>query len=209
MTCIQAVIFDIGGVLVRIQDRTPSREWERRLGISEGELDEIVCTNPVAQQALVGNATTDQMWAYVGRHLALPPDELAALRADFWRVQEGDTELLAFIQSLRPRYKTATISDAWPGAREILREYVNDDTFDVCVFSAEEGVRKPDPEIYRRALSRLDVAPQEAVFCDDRLPNVDGARRIGMHAFQFSNTHQTREEIVRLLRSQGDSSIEA
>jgi FMN phosphatase YigB (HAD superfamily) len=205
MTCIQAVIFDIGGVLVRIQDPTPLPEWERRLGLPEGELGEIVYTNPVAQQALVGNATADQTWAYVGRHLALPSGELAALRADFWRVQAWDTGLLAFIRSLRPRYKTATISDAWPDAREMIREHVNDGTFDVCVFSAEEGVRKPDPEIYRRALSRLGVAPQEAVFCDDRLPNVEGARRIGMHTFRFSDSRQAREEITRLLRSQGTS----
>jgi putative hydrolase of the HAD superfamily len=208
MSCIQAVIFDIGGVLVRIQDPAPSRAWERRLGLSEGQLGEIVCTNPVAQQALVGNATTDQMWTYIGRHLALPPDELVALRADFWRVQAWDTELLAFVRSLRPRCKTATISDAWPDAREILWEYANDDNFDGCVFSAEEGVRKPDPEIYRRALSRLDVAPQEAVFCDDRRPNVKGARRIGMHAFQFSDPDQAREEITRLLRLQGTSFAE-
>lgn len=51
-------------------------------------------------------------------------------------------------QSLRPRYKTGTISDVWPDAREMVAAYVNDSTFDVIVFSGEEGVRKPDPEIY-------------------------------------------------------------
>jgi len=180
MTRIRAVIFDLGGVLVRVADPTSLRAWERHLGLPQGELSEIVFTNPVSQQALVGNATVEQMWTYVGRYLALPTDELTALRADFWRGQAWDEELLAFVRSLRPRVKTAIISDAWSDAREMVRDHVDNGVFDVCVFSAEEGVRKPDREIYRRALSRLDVMPQEAIFIDDRLLNVEGARGLGM-----------------------------
>lgn len=49
--------------------------------------------------------------------------------------------------------------------------------------STLEGVSKPDPEIFRRALTRLGVAPHEAVYAGD-IPDVDvaGARAAGMHA---------------------------
>jgi FMN phosphatase YigB (HAD superfamily) len=202
MTRIQAVIFDIGGVLVRRADAAPLRRWERRLGLEEDELGEIVYTNPISQQATLGNATPDQAWAYVGRHLGLSPGDTEALRRDFERGMAWDTDLLDFVRSLRPRVKTAAISDAWSDARDLVRPYVDADTFDLIVFSAEEGVKKPDPEIYRRALSRLDVAPPEAIFCDDRQPNVEGACRLGIHAFLFSDPRQARHEIVRLLDAQ-------
>jgi epoxide hydrolase-like predicted phosphatase len=205
---IRAVIFDIGGVLYRTEDTTLYRQWEIRLGLSDGELTETVFTHPVAQEALVGRATTEDLWRAVGSQLRLSPDELDALKEDFWAAGEWDDELLAFARSLRPRVKTGIISDAWPDARQVVRAYVNERAFDVCVFSAEEGVRKPDPEIYRRALRRLDVLPQEAVFVDDRLPNVSGARRMGMHGILFVSSDQVCKAIeAYLLDEQHSSSI--
>ena len=52
--------------------------------------------------------------------------------------------------------------------------------FDVIVQSAVEGIRKPDPEFYRRACERLAVAPDECVFLDDLGVNCKPARAMGM-----------------------------
>lgn len=53
--------------------------------------------------------------------------------------------------------------------------------FDTVLISEAEGVRKPDPEIFRRALQRLGVRPEESVFVGDH-PEADiaGARRAGL-----------------------------
>ena len=83
----------------------------------------------------------------------------------------------------------------------MVSTHVNEKVFDVRVFSAEEGVRKPDPEIYMRALSRLGVAPQEAIFVDDRLKNVQGARQLGMQAIQFTDSDRVCCQIRRLIES--------
>ena len=198
---IRAVIFDIGGVLVRIKDTTVYRDWEVRLGLPEGELTEIIFTHPVAQRAVVGDATPEDLWSAVGAQLGLSMADLQALQADFWRPGVWDTGLLAFIRSLRPQFRTATISDAWLDAREMVSTYVNKQVFDVSVFSAEEGVRKPDPEIYKRALSRLGVTPQEAIFVDDRLKNVQGARQVGMQAIHFTDSDRVCCEILRLIET--------
>jgi putative hydrolase of the HAD superfamily len=51
------------------------------------------------------------------------------------------------------------------------------------VFSSEVGVRKPDPRIFREALSRLGTDPAETVFVGDRLyDDVNGAQAVGMRA---------------------------
>jgi epoxide hydrolase-like predicted phosphatase len=198
-----AVLFDIGGVLY-IPDVSLNEKWERRLGLPEGQLGEVLFVNPVAERAMVGEATEEEMWDHFGRRLLLPPAELAAIKYDLWEGGAWDTALLDFVRSLRPRYKTGTISDAVPGTRENVKQYVNGDVFDVSVFSAEEGVRKPDPEIYERALSRLGVAPAEAIFVDDRLKNVEGARQVGMHALHYTDSVGVRQEIVRLLGQAGE-----
>jgi putative hydrolase of the HAD superfamily len=67
--------------------------------------------------------------------------------------------------------------DAWRARLAI------DELFDLVIDSCEEGVRKPDPAIFRTALERLEVDdPARAVFLDDFEGNVLAARALGMQA---------------------------
>lgn len=200
---IRAVYFDVGGVLLRSESEVERRKWEKRLGLPEKKLAEIVFDNPVAALATVGRATSAEVWAEVGRQLNLGPEPLEALRADFFRGDAFDVDLLAFIRSLRPRVKTGLISNAWPDAQESTQRCLNSTVFDTLLFSAQEGMRKPDAEIYRRALARLGVAPAEAVFVDDVQANIDGARAVGMVGVRFTGPAEVRGEITRLIQPAG------
>lgn len=181
----RASLFDIGGVLVRTEDLEPRRAWERRFGLPDWGLARIVFDNPVAAAATLGRAGLDDVWAEAGRQLALMPGDLAQLREDFWKGDVYDLDLIGYIRSLRPRYRTGIISNAWPGVREAHQAHLNGETFDVIVYSAEVGLAKPDPAIYRLALRQLGVAASEAVFVDDVLENVEAARDLGMAGVQF------------------------
>lgn len=196
---IRAILFDIGGVLVRTEDLEPRRAWERRFGLPDWGLAEIVFNNAAATRATIGQATEDEPWLAAAERLKLSSSELAQLRRDFWLGDRYDHDLLAFIDALRPRYKTGIISNAWPGVRQVHQPYINDSRFDVIVYSAEEGLAKPALEIYRRALTRLGVRPEESVFVDDVQENVDAARAVGMHGIQFKNAVQAREAIEEKL----------
>ncbi len=65
----------------------------------------------------------------------------------------------------------------------LLRRLGIRDRFEVVVDSEVEGVRKPDPEIFRRALARMHAEAATAMYAGD-IPDVDvaGARAAGMHA---------------------------
>lgn len=203
---IRAVYFDMGGVLLRSESQAGRRKWESRLGLAEGALAPIVFDNRVAALATVGRASADQVWAEVGRLLALADGPLAELRADFFAGDAFDVDLLAFIRGLRPRYKTGLISNAWPDARASTRLCLNATIFDLLVFSGEEGVQKPDPEIFRRALAGLGAAPEEAVFVDDVVANVEAAREVGMAGIHFLNPAQARGEVEAWLHGQVSTS---
>ena len=60
--------------------------------------------------------------------------------------------------------------------------------FESGVFSAREGVIKPEPAIYELAAARFNARPDELVFLDDHLPNVLAARAMGWHALHFSDS---------------------
>lgn len=195
---IKAVIFDIGGVLVRTEDLEPRRRWERRFGLPDWGLAEIVFDSSVAAAATIGHTSLEAVWAHVQQKLSLTPAELTHLRADFWAGDRYDVELISYLRSLRGRYKTGIISNAWPQVRQMHHAHINGETFDVILYSAEEGVAKPAAEIYQRALARLGVAPAEAVFVDDVLENIEAARALGMAGVHFNKNTNVPAEFAKL-----------
>ena len=67
--------------------------------------------------------------------------------------------------------------------------------FEVIVESSVEGVRKPDPAIYRIACERLGVEPARTVFLDDLGINLKPARAMGMHTIKVLNEDQALAEL--------------
>lgn len=57
--------------------------------------------------------------------------------------------------------------------------------FDLIVDATHTGILKPDPRAYQAVSEALALAPDELVFVDDQLRNVNGARRLGWHAVHF------------------------
>jgi len=87
------------------------------------------------------------------------------------------------VEWARARYRLAVISnfDHAPTARRLLEEHGIAGHFEQIVISAEEGVRKPHPEIFARTLARMGLTPQEALFIGDSLAiDVTGAKGVGM-----------------------------
>ena len=196
---IKAIIFDVGGVLLRTQDQTPRRRWERRLGLQDWEAEQIVFSSEMGTAAQQGALAEDELWAWIGRHLQLEEEQLAQFRQDFWAGDVLDEALVNLIRRLRPNYQTAIISNATNDLRRLLEtEHVIVDAFDLVVCSAEEKVMKPESEIYRRTLVRLGRKPQETVFIDDNKENVSAARNLGMWAIHYREGLDIEDELAQL-----------
>jgi putative hydrolase of the HAD superfamily len=67
------------------------------------------------------------------------------------------------------------------------------------IISAEVGLAKPDPAIFRLALARLKVMAAAAIFVDDVPANLEAARAIGMRPILFNGTPRTIEAVNRAL----------
>jgi epoxide hydrolase-like predicted phosphatase len=94
-------------------------------------------------------------------------------------------DVVAVVREVRAGGRsTALVTNNALELRELWRPLLPlDELFDVVIDSSEVGVRKPDARIYQIALDRLGgVAPDGAVFLDDAPGNVEGARRVGLHA---------------------------
>jgi epoxide hydrolase-like predicted phosphatase len=123
----------------------------------------------------------------------------AALEAEFWACVKIDPEIVAVIEQLKTRYRTALLSNAMrPFLKQILEKHDLPRLFDTMVISCEEHVTKPDPAIYRLMTTRLGLAPSECFFTDDNPVNVEAAIAVGMKATQFTGVAKLKRDLAAL-----------
>jgi len=198
---IKAVIWDIGGVIARTEDLAPRDQLAQELGVTRDRLNYLFFSGPEGTRAQKGDISRTDLMKYVRRELNLATGEYPDLMDRFFAGDRVDDKLVAYIRSIKPRYKTGIISNAWSEVSEILGGWGILDAFDVIIGSGDEGVMKPDPRIYHLALAGLNVQANEAVFIDDFIENIEGARRLGMLGVHFQSTRQALAELEALLEN--------
>jgi epoxide hydrolase-like predicted phosphatase len=201
---VRAVVFDIGGVLERVEDFEAAlgAAWRARLGMSPDEFHAALGAIDLGKLAETGQMSEAEYAARCAVCLGLSPAQQEEFMADMWNWYCGelDRELMAFAASLRPRVRTAIVSNSADGARrEELSRYAFDEIFDPIIYSHEVGLAKPDPAIFELACSRLGVTPDESIFVDDVPEHCEAARGVGMHAILHRSTPQTITAVTALI----------
>ncbi len=79
-----------------------------------------------------------------------------------------------------------------------LREFDFLTWFDGIVVSGDEGIRKPHPDFYRIVFDRYQVKPEDALFIDDNLRNVEAARKMGIRSIRFTSAEELEKELQDL-----------
>jgi len=204
MTKIRAVLFDFGGVLVRMVDDRPRLKLAEELGVKLSLIDDLVFYSKSAQAASRGGITVRMHWEAVREALGIQPKDMPRFLEQYWSADDVNWELLEYIKGLHPAYKVGLLSNAWGDLRQTMHTRWNiDGLFDEMIISAEVKIVKPDPRIFHLATDRLGVQPAEAVFIDDMLDNVIAARQEGLPAIQFINNIQTLSELNSLIKPDG------
>ncbi|MDH3601343.1 MAG: HAD family phosphatase [Candidatus Tectomicrobia bacterium] len=197
---IQAVIFDYGSVLTRTLDPQPRTAWEDQLGLEPGGLQQTVHNNTSWIEAQCGRLSVETYWMDVGRQLGLTSQETARVRADFYRSDHRNDELVDYIDQVRTAgLQTAVLSNFSTELRMFLKHYALLDHFDRIAISAEIGVMKPSTKAYQAVLAMLDLPAAACVFVDDQPVNIDAAQALGMHGIVFHDNLSCIAKLTRLL----------
>ncbi len=210
---VDAVLFDFGGVITESPFESFNR-YEDRIGVPRDTIRQINATNP-----------DTNAWARLERS-EVSVDEFAELfeaeAADRGYEMSGAQVLACLSGGLRPRMvralevlaarlpvgcitnnmkNTPTQVTTAPASNpeRAARTAAILDQFDVVVESSVEGIRKPDPRIYRLACHRLGVAPENAVFLDDLGINCKPAAAMGMAAIKVTDPDEALRELEALV----------
>ncbi|HXH55567.1 MAG TPA: HAD family phosphatase [Gammaproteobacteria bacterium] len=205
---IKNVIFDIGNVLVRwapyeviesvFPQFNPSDFYQRMY--------------PIWIDLNLGKLSEEEAIIHYQNLFNLPEKNFIQLMHEF-KIQQiplsGSIALLDKLKSLNVNLFSIT-----DNIKEIMEYHKKNSDFpkyfkDIIV-SADIGVLKPDAKIYKHLLTKHTLNPAESIFIDDVLPNVEGAIKSGMQAFQFTDHDSCRKKLMRLLsssRAQQDSFV--
>lgn len=197
---IKAIVVDVGGVLVQTLDYTPRRLWENKLHLLAGQISKEVYELEPGDLATTGQVKPERIWMDIQKKFALTDRDLSQLELDFYSGDVLNTDFFAFMQSVRSKYQTAILSNAWLDAREIFtKNYHLDQIVDQMIISAEEGMRKPNKEIYVLTWERLGVKAEEILYIDDDSTNIHAADALGINSVLFTTTKETIEKMKKFL----------
>jgi len=196
---IRAVFFDLGGVILRTEYQAPRQRLAEKFGMDYEDIDKLVFGTPSAARASVGEITEEEHWLTVMKMLKQPASASENFRDEFFGGDVIDLNIVSFLRSIKPKYKTGLISNAWSGLRAYIEREKFDDAFQHLTISAEVGVMKPSAKIYEFALEQLQVSPNEAVFVDDVWENIQACEKVGMKGILFKTAESAIKQIKALL----------
>jgi putative hydrolase of the HAD superfamily len=195
---VRAVIFDYGMVLTHPQDPAAHAELVKISGLPAERLDALYWADRDAFDR--GAMTGEEFWRKIGVDAGLKLTESAVEQLTYWDARmwmKINPAMLTWQQALKQRgLQTAIVSNMGDAVlREMQREFDWLAGFDVLVWSYQLKVAKPDAVIYRHVLEKLGIKPGEALFIDDRQPNIDAAIAAGMKAICFTTVEKLRTDL--------------
>jgi putative hydrolase of the HAD superfamily len=198
MSGIDAIVFDLGNVLLKYDERIARDRMAARTGKSAVEVESYFRTTPYATPLTLGKITGLEFYRTVAKDLGFDGDygEFAAIWSEIFTPIKPMLELAAGLAPRRPRIILSNtnaihmsyVHEHFPQIRE----------FDDQVLSHEVGLLKPDRAIYELTVRRSGCEAARMLFIDDLQANVEGARGAGMQSIRFEDVEQLRQELTKL-----------
>lgn len=199
MSQIKVLSLDIGGVffLGKADDAFFAR-WAAQMSLDPQKLQQLLWYGPDIEQANIGQITAEAYFERTAKRLDTTAENVRRIIEDAFFSPRND-ELIAYIRKIKAQVRVIALTNNWSFANAMLEKNGMADLFELVVNSAEVGVKKPYPEIYRIMLEQAKVAAHEVLFVDDTLENIEVAQELGIRSIHFQSTEQTIVELDQRL----------
>jgi HAD superfamily hydrolase (TIGR01509 family) len=197
---IQAIIFDLGRVLVQVNLK--SGLLKEYFGVDQAgdqEILEKIFKNEIFISFSTGKINPPQFYQLLNTNykLNISYDKFVQEWCAILSPMAGMAELVA---ELSGRYTLGILSDTDPlHWQYCLQQFSFLHLFASPTLSYQTGFLKPDPHCFSLAAQNTGGTPVEGcLFIDDREENVNGSRKAGMKALQFTDLALLRRELNKL-----------
>ena len=197
---IKTIFFDIGGVLIDIH---PERTYQYLSDSADVEVSMVKESFPWdAHDQYERGIMNNEDWFITYKESL--PQPCCLKRSDFWNAWKlllgEEKNTVNILEALNKQYSIWLLSNTNPKhiQDEIEKRYLFPSLVNGAVYSFDVGVRKPEKEIYEIAMQRANANPQECLFIDDLLENIQAAKQIGIEGIHFISSGQLKQELVHL-----------
>lgn len=183
---VQALLFDLGGVLIDVDFNRVLEHWQPVSRLSLQELKAKFALDLPYQQHERGEITAAEYFAYLAVNLQLQNNP--ARIAEGWNAIFGDeiTETIKLVKEARAHIPCYVFSNTnvthqavWTARYPSLAQ-----SFECIFVSSEMGCRKPERRAFEYVAQAIGVPLDAILFFDDHPDNVEGARAAGLQAVQ-------------------------
>ena len=197
---IKTIFFDIGGVLIDIH---PERTYQYLSDSADVEVSMVKESFPWdAHDQYERGIMNNEDWFITYKESL--PQPCCLKRSDFWNAWKlllgEEKNTVNILEDLNKQYSIWLLSNTNPKhiQDEIEKRYLFPSLVNGAVYSFDVGVRKPEKEIYEIAMQRANTKPQECLFIDDLLENIQAAKQIGIEGIHFRSFEQLKQDLVHL-----------
>jgi putative hydrolase of the HAD superfamily len=185
MQKIRAIIFDLGGVILNLDQEKTLRAF-KRLG---ADLDMMNLESTVFTDFETGKTDANGFRNEIRKRMKGPLHEQVI--DDAWNAMLLDLPLsrIEIIESLKKKYKVYLLSNTNEIhftylQQQLMKEGIIErwnNLFDKQFLSYQIGHRKPDQEVYRYLTNDISIEPRQCIFIDDSQVNIRAATQAGLH----------------------------
>jgi putative hydrolase of the HAD superfamily len=195
----EGFMVDYGGVMVRHQSDADQAKLAQITGLDEELFTELYWSEPDYDKDVISGT---EYWKKIAQCAgATLTEQVIQELIDFdncsW--MQFDSVMWEWVQQLRVAGKRVGLISNMPrDLGEALKSRTQKlSNFDQLTLSYEIHAVKPEPAVYEHCLDGLDTPPEQTLFLDDRIENVQGAELLGIRAIQFTS----RDDVLLRLRS--------
>ena len=191
MKNINAVIFDLGGVIINLDTEKTISEFNRFSDTSFRSVYESKSHRDIFEAFESGKVSPFDFFKEVGRRIEFFGSETDIIKAWNAMLLDVPEERLDALVEMKHNYSTFLLSNTNETHIEAIERELKsehgvknfDDYFDKVYYSCRLGMRKPDKEIFELVLNENKLTPEETVFIDDSAQHVKAAGELGINSF--------------------------
>ncbi len=196
---IKAVYFDLGNVILPVDGFRMANVLTRYCKQTPDRILESFWNHHIIENFEMGKVSPADFFAHIKTSCDITNLTLDEFVPIFNDIFDEDKRVSTLVTQIKKTCKLGLISNTNAiHVAHLLKTYPIMQVFDHLWLSNEVGVRKPDPAIYKMAISKFGVEPSETVFIDDLSANIDSANAVGMNGIHYQNYVQLVQDLKKL-----------
>ncbi len=192
------ILLDLGNVVIGVDFRRVFTSWANSAQVSEKRFYERWVLDSAYKQHEVGAIDFAEYTNHLGKKFDI------TLSLEAWQKGWNDLwtspflSVIELLPQLRARHRLFAFSNTNDTHANCWRSLFAQELapFEEIYVSSEIGRRKPSPDAYLDVCQRMGALPEEVLFIDDTMENIDGALAAGIDAHHS----KTEADVANLLR---------